>query len=201
MAKLNYQKGVAQFAGTVDDLRHIGENDYGRSGDWIDIAVFGGIITIPSLAQVEIDDQVIVRGVLRNRGRVLDMVYQDLIVCKSEQELSAWDDAVNMSYRGLFRASFDAYDKISTITSKSSARFSCFFQGWGAQFRVPIDEEQYLKLKTYAGQMCEWHFDLVRDFRITSGENRQTLDTWMVVNPRPVVKKRTPSAANSTPAN
>ena len=191
MAKqvISMQKGVAQFSGYVDSVQHIGENQYGRTGDWIDIAVFGGIVRVEALRAVNVDDQVIVRGLLRNHGRVIDFVTQDIIVCTTEQELEAWSQHMDANYRAFLKLDLSSYDRVS-ITNKAVPRFSARFSGVGIQFGVSLEQEQYLAIKQFNGESLDWSFDLVRDFRVTGSEgSRQQVDTWSLRNPRPLIKR------------
>lgn len=195
MAKsVNLQKGVAVFSGYVDAIRHIGDNDYGQTGDWVDIAVFGGVIKVPAISPVNVEDQVIVVGTLRNRGRALEFVTQQLQIAKTDEELARWEQAFNASYRGFFACDILAYDNVSKISNKAIAKFSARFRGIGIQFGIPLDESQYVELRQYDDTQNEWVFDLVRDFRVTGNEgSRNTVDTWRLDNPRLLKHRKTTS--------
>lgn len=187
-----YLRGVATFSGYVDQLRHVGDNDYGRSGDWIDVAVHGGVISIPAIEPVEIDDQVLVRGTLRNRGRVLDFNTQTIVVCKSEEQIESWEKALQGHYRLNAILTLNSYDR-PTMVNKVLVKFNGLFQGMGIQFQIPLEEEQFLRLKSFERLELDYQFDLIRDFRVTGGEgNRQQIDTWRLTNPLPLTRKSRP---------
>lgn len=196
MAKQNVDslRGVATFSGVVDQIRHVGDNDYGRSGDWIDVAVHGGIIPVPALDVVEEGDQIIVRGLLRNRGRVIDLDAQSILVCRSDEELTAWEHAFRASYRAKMEIAVSAYDKVSMV-NKAINRFNAAFWGVGIHFTCNLTQEQYITLKPFDKQSLDFHFDLIRDFRLTGGEgNRNTVDTWLLQNPAVVANRKAPRA-------
>lgn len=185
-------RGVAVFSGYVDSVRHVGDDDYGRSGDWVDVAIFGGIVTLPLVTPLEVNDQVIVTGTLRNRGKVIDLVPTDMLICRTDEELTRWDSAFNGSYRATLSCKANAYGRESKIAHKTTQKFNCRWQGVGLQFTLAVDQNDYLIFKQVENDILDWHFDLIRSFRVQAqGERLETYDTWTLDNPHIINNNKT----------
>lgn len=196
-------KGVAVFSGYVDGVRHVGDDDFGRSGDWVDVAIFGGIVSLPAVSIVDVDDQVIVRGFLRNKGRVIDLVPLDITACKTDEELAKWEQAFNGSFRASLKLALNVYGRESKIAHKTTQKFSGMWQGVGLQFSMPLEQSHYLSFRSVNFEYADWHFDLVRAFRVAGAEgSRETYDTWRLDNPRLISnnKPRRPAPTSSDQA-